>query len=93
MLHRCQKEIEDSIQTLDGTCMELELCLLEASGMRKQVFECAFAKKGEIEEKKKELEVTMQMITNQENRTTWTPTAMPCYVNVDGSKSVESNND
>ena len=45
ILHRCQKELEDSIQTLDGPCMELELCLLEAIGMRKQVFECAFTKK------------------------------------------------
>ena len=61
--------------------------------MRKQVFECSFTKKAEIEEKKKELEVTMQMITDQENRTTLTPTTMPHYVNVDGSKSVESNND
>ena len=47
-------------------------------------------KKAEIEEKKKELEVTMQMITNKENRTTSTPIAMPHYVNVDSSKSVES---
>ena len=89
----CQKELEYSIQTLDGACMELELHLLEAISMRKQVFECAFTKKAEIEEKKKELEVTMQMITNHENRTTLTPATMPHYVNVDGSKSVESNND
>ena len=54
---------------------------------------CIYKKKAEIEEKKKELEVTMQMITNQENRTTLTPTAMPHYVYVDGSKSVERNND
>ena len=72
--------------------MELELCMLEASGMRKQVFEYAFTKKAEIEEEKKELEVAMQRITNQENRTMSTPTALPHYVNVDGSKSVESNN-
>ena len=32
-------------QTIDGACMELELHLFEASGMRKQVFECAFTKR------------------------------------------------
>ena len=93
MLHRHQKELEDSIQTFDGAFMELELHLLEASGMRKQVFEHAFPKNAEISEKKKELEVTTQMLTNRENRTTLTQTTMPWYVNADGSKSVESNND
>ena len=70
--------------------MELELHLLEAIGTRKQVFE---QKKSRNRRKEERIEVTMQMITNQENRTTSIPTAMPHYVNVDGSKSVESNND
>ena len=30
---------------------------------------------------------------DQEKRTTLTPTTMPHYVNMDGSKTVESNND
>ena len=48
-------------------------------------------KKAEIEDKKKELEVTTQAITDQETVVvTTTPTAMPCYVNVDGSMSIAS---
>ena len=48
-------------------------------------------KKAEIEDKKKELEVTTQLITDQETGVvTTTPTAMPCYVNVDGSMSIAS---
>ena len=50
-----------------------------------------FKKKAEIEDKKKELEVTTQLITDQETVVvTATPTAMPQYVNVDGSMSVAS---
>ena len=48
-------------------------------------------KKAEIEDKKKELEVTKQLITDQETVVvTTTPTAMPHYVNVDGSMSIAS---
>ena len=48
-------------------------------------------KKAEIEDKKKELEVTTQLITDQETVVvTATTTAMPCYVNVDGSMSIAS---
>ena len=48
-------------------------------------------KKAEIEDKKKELEVTTQLITDQETVVvTATPTAMPCYVNVDGSMTAAS---
>ena len=45
-------------------------------------------KKAEIEDKKKELEVTTQLITDQETVVvTATPTAMP-HVYVDGSMSI-----
>ena len=48
-------------------------------------------KKAEIEDKKKELEVTTQLFTDQETvAVTATPTAMPSYVNVDGSMSIAS---
>ena len=48
-------------------------------------------KKAEIEDKKEKLEVTTQIITDQETVVvTTTPTAMPHYVNVDGSMSVGS---
>ena len=39
ILHQCQKELEDSINTLDSACMELEFNLIESNGMRKHVFE------------------------------------------------------
>ena len=46
-------------------------------------------RKAEIEDKKKELEVTTQQITDQETVVvTATPTAMPHYANVDGSMSI-----
>ena len=46
-------------------------------------------KKAEIEDKKKELEVTTQLITDQETVVvTATPSAMPHYVNVDHSMSI-----
>ena len=50
-------------------------------------------KKAEIEDRKKELEVTTQLVTGQETVVvTATPTAMPHYVNVDGSMSIASDN-
>ena len=50
-----------------------------------------YLEKAEIEDKKKELEVTTQLITDQETVVvTTTPIVMPCYVNVDGSMSVAS---
>ena len=39
ILHQRQKELEDSINTLDSACMELELNLIESNGTRKHVFE------------------------------------------------------
>ena len=48
-------------------------------------------KNAEIEDKKKELEVTTQLITDQETVVvTATPTAIPHYVNVDGSMCIAS---
>ena len=48
-------------------------------------------KKSGIEDKKKELEVTTQLITDKETVVvTATPTAMPHYVDVDGSMSIAS---
>ena len=47
------------------------------------------SRKAEIEDKKKELEVTTQLVTDQETVVvTATPTSMPHYVNVDGSMSI-----
>ena len=48
-------------------------------------------KKAEIEDKKKELEVTTQLIKDQGTVVVaTTPTAMPHYVNGDGSMSIAS---
>ena len=93
IMHRRQKELEDSIEKIEGFCIELELQLLELTGTRKQVFEHALKKNHDLtEHKRKELEETIVMIHNQSSMTTSTPPAMPSFVNVDGSRTVESNN-
>ena len=39
ILQQCQKELEDAIQSLDVSCMELELRMLEEnSGRKKDVY-------------------------------------------------------
>ena len=92
-MHRCQKELEDSIEKIEGFCIELELQLLESTGTRKQVFEHALKKNHELTEcKRKELEEAIIMIHNQSTTTTSTLPTMPTFVNVDGSQTVESNN-
>ena len=92
-MHRCRKELEDSIEKIEGFCIELELLLLESTGTRKQVFECALKKNHDLTEcKRKELEETIIMIHNQSTMTASTPPAMPTFVNMDGSQTVESNN-
>ena len=40
-MHRHQKELEDSIEKIEGLCIELELQLLELTGTRQHVFERA----------------------------------------------------
>ena len=85
--------MEDSIEKIEGSCIELELQLLESTGTRKQVFEHALKKNHDLTEcKRKELEETIVMIQNQSTMTTSTPPAMPSFVNMDGSQTVESNN-
>ena len=92
-MHRHPKELEDSIEKIEGFCIELELQLLESTGTRKQVFERALKKNHDLtESKRKELEETIIMIHNQSTTTTSTLPAMPNFVNVDGSWTVESNN-
>ena len=92
-MHRCQKELEASIEKIEGSCIELELQLLVSTGTRKQVFECALKENHDLTEcKKKELEETIVMIHNQSMSTTSTPPTMPSFVNVDGSQTVESKN-
>ena len=93
IMHRCRKELEDSIEKIEGSCIELELQLLESTGTRKQVFERALKKNHNLmERKRKELEETIIMIQNQSTMTTSTPPTMPSFVNMDGSQTVESNN-
>ena len=91
-MHRCRKELEDSIEKIEGFCIELELQLLESTGTRKQVFEHALKKNQDLTEcKRKELEEAIIMIHNQSTTTTSTLATMPTFVNVDGSQTVESN--
>ena len=46
ILHRRQKELDDAIQSLDVSCMELELKMLEeTSGRKKDVYRQMFTKK------------------------------------------------
>ena len=46
ILHRRRKELEDAIQSLDVSCMELELKMLEeTSGRKKDVYRRMFTKK------------------------------------------------
>ena len=85
--------MEDSIEKIEGSCIELELQLLESTGTRKQVFEHKLKKNHDLMEcKRKELEETIVMIHNQSTTTTSTLPAMPSFVNVDGSQTVGSNN-
>ena len=51
-MHRRQKELEDSIEKIEGFCIELELQLLELTGTRKQVFEYALKKNHDLMEHK-----------------------------------------
>ena len=93
IMYRRRKELEDSIEIIEGYCIELELQLLESTGTRKQVFECALKKNHDLMEcKRKELEETIIMIHNQSTTTTSTLPARPTFVNVDGSQTVETNN-
>ena len=92
-MHRHRKELEDSIEKIEGSCIELELQLLESTGTRKQVFKGTLKKNHDLtEHKRKELEETIVVIHNQSTLTTSTLPAMPSFVNVDGSRTVESNN-
>ena len=80
-------------EKIEGSCIELELQLLESTGTRKQVFEHTLKKNHDLMERKtKEREETIIMIHNQYTSTTSTPPAMPSFVNVDGNRTVESNN-
>ena len=93
IMHRHRKELEDSIEKIEGSCIELELRLLGSTGTRKQVFKRALRKNHDLmEHKRKELEETIIMIHNQSTLTTSTPPTMPSFVNADGSRTVESNN-
>ena len=100
ILHRRRKELEDAIQSLDVSCMELELKMLEeTSGRKKDVYRRMFTKKKEeVEQNKKELGKTTKLISNKENSAPTstatvvaTPVTMPRFVNVDGDMSDDDN--
>ena len=99
LLHRHRKELEDAIQSLDISCMELELRMLEENSGRKKDVYRQMLKKEEVEHNRRELEKTTKLISNQESiaptstsTIVATPVAMPCFVNVDGNNmSVDEN--
>ena len=98
ILHRRGKELEDAIQSLDVSCMELELRMLEESSGRKKDAYRRMLKKEEVEQNRRELEKTTKLISNQEriapmsmSTVVATPVAMPRFVNVDGIMSVDEN--
>ena len=49
ILHQCRKELEDTIQSLDISCMELELRMLEENSGREKGVYRRMLKKEEVE--------------------------------------------
>ena len=98
ILHQCRKELEDTIQSLDISCMELELRMLEENSGREKGVYRRMLKKEEVEQNRRELEKTTKLISNQESIAPMststivaTPVAMPHLVNMDGNMSVDEN--
>ena len=102
ILHQRRKELEDTVQALDKSCMELELNMLEETcPRRKKVYQKMLEEKNEeVEQNRNELEQTTQSIHNHQEsivtattgKATATPVAMPHYVNVDGTMSIDNGN-
>ena len=101
ILHQRHKELEDTVQALDNSCMELELNMLEETCPRKKkVYWKMLEKKEEVEQNRNELEQTTQSIHNHQESivttttgtATATPVAMSHYVNVDGTMNIDNGN-
>ena len=63
MLHICQKELEDTIEYLEASSMELEIKSLDETGTRKKLLGKALQKKKkDLKMKQNELAETMKLI-------------------------------
>ena len=82
-LHRCRKELEDTIGVLDSACVELELKILDETGKRHLVYKKALSKNmQEWDGKKEELDDNKHKWEKLIEETTPQKRNMPHFVNV-----------
>ena len=85
MLHVCQKEIEDTIEYLEASSMELEIKGIDETGTKKKLLgKALLKKKEELKAKQNELAETMKLIDR--HTTEGTPSvaqnSMPRFVGI-----------
>ena len=85
MLHICQKELEDTIEYLEVSSMELEMRICDETGTKKKLLGKALQKKTkDLKMRKIELAETTKLI--EQHHTDGTPSvmqnSMPCFVGI-----------
>ena len=85
MLHVCQKGLEDTIEYLEASSMELEIKSVGETGLKKKLLgKALLKKKNDFKMKQNELAETTKLI--DQDTTEGTPSvaqnSMPCFVGI-----------
>ena len=82
-LHRCHKELEDTIGVLDSASVDLELKILDETGKQRLVYKKALSKNmQELDSKKEELDDNKRKLEKLIEETTPQKQKMPHFVNM-----------
>ena len=93
MLHVCQKELEDTIEYLEVSSMELEMKSCDKTGTKKKQLGKALLKKNkDLKTRQNELAKTMKFIEqhNAEGTPSVTQNSMPHFVGIAQESDNES---
>ena len=82
-LHRCRKELEDTIGVFDSACVDLEVKILDETGKQRLVYKKALSKNmQELDGKKEELDDNKRKVETLIEETAPQKHNMPCFVNM-----------